>query len=211
MDETLRAKVREQYGDGSASPQALGRFQSGESFQKELDTTHQSLMTRRLGAIYRHARETVGAPPKEKGQPGSMRFKNGGNPVDYTGHVNYGAFDGKPCAPGPDVIRMPVVFDAKREGSALSYHSRTPSQKRQLLDLREAADAGAWSFLLVHCVAVQLVFVIHRPEYFSTLLSGKGIQLVEKSSRQPLLPAVSWGAYGWPWYAVLPADFGLKR
>jgi hypothetical protein len=213
----LRERVRQQYGDGTPTSGMLTRQQSGESFQHELDVTHQAMLTQRWGAVYRHAKETVGAPPKEKGQPGSLRFKKGGNPVDYTGHVNFvrgagGSWQvaspsGTPGSAGR-IVRIPVAFDAKREGSNLAYHSRTPDQKRQLLDLREAAAAGACTFLLVHCAAVNLAFLIHRPEHFSTLLCGQGIRLVEKGTRQPLLPYVAWSALtGWPWHAVLPAVF----
>lgn len=221
-DEELREKVRQQYGDGTAKPAALNQFHSGQSFQAELDTTHSSLLTRRYGAIYRHAKETVGAPPSGPGKPGSLRFKKGGNPVDYTGHLNYrwtpGYANGVgagwvPCTPsGPACIRVPIAFDAKRESTALTYHSREADQKRQLLDLRDAAAAGAWAFLLVHVVAVRAVFVIHRPEYFDTLLGGGSVRLVESKSRQHLLPSAQWANMdGWPYPAILPGIFGLAK
>jgi hypothetical protein len=212
-DAELRAKVREQYGDGTASPQALNQFHSGQSFQAELDTTHGTLLTRRQGAIYRHAKETVGVPGT-KDKPGSLRFKAGGNPVDYTGHLNY-RWDRSRwvlCTTSdPGCIRMPVAFDAKREGSRLVYNSREAEQKRQLLDLRDAAAAGAWAFLLVHVVAVRAAFIIHRPEYFQTLLSGHTVRLVESASRTHLLPSVPWANMdGWQYAQALPELFGLR-
>lgn len=220
-DEELREKVRRQYGDGTASPGKLNQFHSGQSFQAELDTTHATLLTRRQAAIYRHAKETVGVPGS-KDKPGSLRFKAGGNPVDYTGHVNYrwtpGYANGvgagwelcRPDAPG--CIRVPIAFDAKRESKHLAYTSREAEQKRQLMDLRDAAAAGAWAFLLVHCVAVRAAFIIHRPEYFQTLISGHQVRLVDSKSRTHLLPSVTWANMdGWQYAKALPALFDLKR
>lgn len=220
-DAELREKVRQQFGDGSASPQALNQFHSGQSFQAELDTTHATMLTRRQGAIYRHAKETVGVPGS-KDKPGSLRFKAGGNPVDYTGHVNYRWTPGYAngvgagwvlCRPSdPGSIRVPIAFDAKREGSRLVYNSREADQKRQLLDLRDASAAGAWAFLLVHVVTVRAAFIIHRPEYFDTLLSGHQVRLVESGSRTHLLPSVPWANMdGWQYAQALPGLFGLKR
>lgn len=207
--EALRQKVRAQY---EVSPQKLTQHRSGETFQHELDVTHQTLLTLRRGAIYRHAKETVGAPPAGPGKPGTLRFKKGGNPVDYTGHLNYRWMNGNwfSCPAGtPGAIAQPVAFDAKRESTALSYHSREPEQKRQLLDLREASAAGAWAFLLVHCVAVQAAFIIHRPEYLNTLLAGGSVRLVESKSRTWLLPAVVWSMVaGWEYAPILPSLFG---
>lgn len=213
QEEALRAKVRKQYEMTKASVAKLTQHRSGETFQHELDVTHQSLLNRRHGAIYRHAKETVGAPPGGPDRPGTLRFKKGGNPVDYTGHLNYHYLNGNwfPCVPTtPGARACPIAFDAKRESTALSYHSREAEQKRQLLDLREASAAGAWAFLLVHCVAVESVFIIHRPEYFQTLLAGGTVRLVESGSRTKLLPFAAWSnASGWGYPALLPALFGL--
>jgi hypothetical protein len=221
-DEELRAKVRKQYGDGTAGPSALNQFRSGQSFQAELDTTHASLLTRRYGAIYRHAKETVGAPPTRTNPQGTLRFKQGGNPVDYTGHLNYRPMQKRGpegglvttwqlCAPtDPGCVRVPIAFDAKRESSRLVYNSREPEQKRQLIDLRDAAAAGAWAFLLVHVVAVGAAFIIHRPEYFQTLLAGHQVRLVDAQSRTKLLPSVPWANMeGWTYPQALPGLFGL--
>lgn len=209
--DTVRQQVREQY---EVSPQKLTQHRSGETFQHELDVTHQSLLTRRHGAIYRHAKETVGAPPGGPGKTGTLRFKKGGNPVDYTGHINYSYLNGHwlvSAAGKPGVVAQPIAFDAKRESTALTYHSREADQKRQLMDLREASEAGAWAFLLVHCVAVESVFIIHRPEYLATLLAGGTVRLVESKSRTKLLPFVGWSmATGWGYPALLPALFGRQ-
>lgn len=201
--------------------QAIGasnRVASGRKFQDELDDTHKNMRQRGWGAVYPHASETVGRP-LGKGQVGEgrgLRFKGGGNPVDYTGHVNLMYLPNdrswlpspwNPPPPSNDAVRrvrIPVVFDAKRMATGLQYRHE-PKLLHQLLQLREADTTGAAAFLLIHHVAFACAYLV-GPHHLATLIQNKPLQLVEPKSHQPLHPLCTYQlGFGWRYAEHIPA------
>lgn len=181
------------------------RAKVGASFEEQLEDTHDGMLQRGEGRIYRHH------PPTRHAGPGGMRrLIAGGAEVDFSGHVNL-------------ELALPVAFDAKVLGEAHATYRHDPKLMHQLDSLRRARDAGAAAFLLVRADALERVFLVSFDEYGEQLRRGDGVTLYRqerdgwseearlgKMTRVPrykastLLPAVTYTiGRGWLWRELL--------
>lgn len=189
------------------------RRKTGDDFEAELDVYHAYLEFSKFGKIRRNwvPTKVVGAPRRGVQQ----RVVVGPAHVDRTGwvrvHRPHGVGGFLPGA-GPNAQVIPVAFDAKviGEKTRRGWYSHDPKLQHQLHDLKAAAEAGEYAFLLVLDRSVERAFAIPIQEHLTALLSGEGVQLYERGASDaafaPLLPSISkcggeirW----WAWMGLL--------
>lgn len=184
---------------------------AGRKFEDELSDTHHSYSGRKWGTVRQHYPKTVVTGTDQRGPV--LRLAQGGNPVDYTGHVNLCPSQGsgtgwQGCAPGATgYVRVPVEFDAKRMSTRSESYKHDEQRLHQLLDLRESAKTGTAAFILVHAVPLERVFVI-GPEYFDLLIRGQRITLATKARGASAVLRIPSCAYvlgfGWNYAPLIP-------
>lgn len=204
---------------------ARSRVQTGRDFEAELDMVHAQYEFLKWGKIRRNYVPTRIVSGKEPGH--KRRVSAGVAHVDRTGWVRVESDPvdatiwrgAKPLSSlGHSVATthvVPVAFDAKVLKDDRVAYRHEVEQQHQLHDLKEAAEAGEYAFLLILARQVDRVFALPILPWFSLLLSGRGVALYERrvhepDSREdivPLVPSVtrasSGPVAGWDWIPLL--------
>lgn len=185
------------------------RAKTGAKFEAELDETHEWLRAQSFGYIMLHYPPTI-----KIGSANGVRivYRKGGGPCDYSGHVNIRSarrrVDWKlERADVADVVRLPVVFDAKTLTAGRASYTHSAEQIAQVKYLENAHGGGALAFLLVRCDTLGRVFGVSYANHADELLRSKPIRLYEtvKGERFPLLPSIGFTpGKGWLWPEMLP-------
>jgi hypothetical protein len=232
------AAVRKRAGVGRPRDEAAiarKRGKTGGDFEADLNMLHRQYEGLKWGYIWPHS------PPFVRVK-NEWRPKAGGGPVDRTGHVivrverssiagdvgweEVQDFHGvNPLDPSwidvAEFRTVPVAFDAKVLDEKSSRYRHDPKKQHQLHQLRDAARAGVFAFLLVFARQIDRVFTIPIENYFSDLIRGRGVELFEWRTDRgvpggashpreafPLLPSVARnatrGVHGFDWIPLLP-------
>lgn len=219
----IRAQLTEPVDPKKAARSAAAkqRKKTGDDFEAELDVQHSYYEHMKYGKIRRNYVPTkvVGAPKRGV----SQRVVLGPAHVDRTGWVSVakGTDDtGRFFVPvpwhAPTSQRITVAFDAKvlGERTKRGWYFHDVELQHQLHDLKAAAEAGEYAFLLVLDRAANRVFGIQIQEHLTALLSGRGVQLYDTApatgirALQPLhffLPSIEKRGQevGWDWIPLL--------
>lgn len=180
---------------------ARKRLVTGRDFEADVDFTIAEYEMRGWGKIRRNHVPTKFIK--------NQRTAIGGAHVDRTGwlRVEY-TVEGRWRGSKSGLVVAPLAFDAKvlSEGHA-TYHHEVKKQ-HQLHDLKAAAEAGEFAFLLIYARDAEAVFVVPILPHFSALLSPRGVKLWEwfEEHRRPLLPSIpkKAGSIGCDFLPLLP-------
>lgn len=200
---------------------ARKRARTGTSFEQMMDHTHRILELRHAAKLWEHNPKFKRI--KKKHEPGSEWIPlKGGGPIDRTGHVfvtvdpldNHEEKWGWIPYTNARARCIPVAFDLKVISESHATYHHTHEQKHQLFDLRDAADAGVFAFLLVHSSKAQRVFLLPIRNHFTELVGMRGVQLFESVRVpgaavggwriDPLVPSITeTPGIGWDWTPLL--------
>lgn len=198
--------------DVNTSARQSKRDQVGKTFQRDLDATHERLLSSRCGLVMRQ--HVPFRMTKDGWQPaGHAR-------CDYAGHVNMQTVI--KSAGGQDYSMrlsengnpVPIYFDAKVLMAEHASYVHSIEQQHQITDLRAALGAGGYAFLLVYVRPLERAIAIGIAEHFDELIRRQAILLYERSTYrqsghaepalEPLLPSCEWTALaGWQWWRCL--------
>lgn len=204
---------------------AQKRRLTGDNFEAEIDVTCAAYEFRKWGKIRRNYIPTkvVGRDQKF----GTKRVAAGPAHVDRTGWSRVQlvcAACSHPlclCQPSrePTVWAgatphqtwgriIPIAFECKvmDESQRRGWYFHDKDLQHQLHDLKAAAEAGEYAFLLVLSRKVGRVFAIPIQEHYTALLSGQGVQLYDHDNEDiPLFPSITKRAQeiGWDWIPLL--------
>lgn len=181
---------------------AQKRVKTGRDFEAELDITHAGYEFRKWGKIRRNY-----VPTRMVGK--GKRVAAGPAHVDRTGWVCV-AFNGRADV-GTEWHHdggriLPVAFDAKVNGESgrIGWYQHDKELQHQLHDLKDAADAGEYAFLLVLERRIGRVFAISIQPYYTALFQH-GVQLYSDEPYVPFLPSITKRneELGWDWIPLL--------
>lgn len=204
--DTLRERVRKQYGDGSDLPAPITSVQidrgrrSGKT-KAAADALERSRNGKTKAGNAAAAAKRVGTGLKFESElddthNGMLQRGLGYIIPHYPPTQQIGAGKrilkkgGGPCDYSGHVnagkfprllsVQIPVVFDAKVLGDGHATYKHDVAQQHQLHQLKNAASAGAAAFLLVRADSIGRVFLIGWHEHGAQLLRGDGVRLFEK-------------------------------
>lgn len=217
MTESTPAPARDRAAEGRL------RKITGRDFENELDTQHQAYEYSHWGKIRRNHAPTKIITRRNDPTKSKTRITTGVAHVDRTGWVSVRPYQDATCGAHEWRWRgdpwtntgnriVPVAFDAKVMSAGHASYVHETSKQHQLHDLRDAANAGEWAFLLVLVRSVERVFAIPIANHFSELI-GRSVKLYERERDHgapqifPLLPSTTRTGTGltqtWDWIPLL--------
>jgi penicillin-binding protein-related factor A (putative recombinase) len=183
---------------------AIGRtrIHTGRAFEAELDLAHRYYELMKWGKIRRHfvptrfvkgARQAAGVAHVDRS--GWVRVQQLSPTARYVGSY-----------PAGEVI--PVAFDAKVLAIGETTYRHPKTLQHQLLDLKAAAEAGEYAFLLIQDREHECLYALPILEHFTALLDPRrGVALRNRYPR-PMVPMVykrlgGGSTPGWDWIPLL--------